>query len=383
MENRNNELEHMENSVDFIGNFSKAQWSRLLEDAEMVTEFIFSVIDYKGDAVVETKQGCPEWREPDALDDLCKNCRTCRAMEAARAAIQGETVVYTCGRDLTYIAVPIIYSDRYIGSVISGGIPEVSQDKVSALSHLVETWVRQMVEQEDSKKEMNRLDHLKKHLGNLRETARKQEWISQERSDMADSGQILPELMLGMLVTISNFAILEDAQATEEIVGKFSSVMRYYVDAPEMVPMKTEFEQMQAYVDVLEAQYAGRVRFRLSCYQPAESLRIPSLSIFPYLFYIVSKGIQSSNFEGIIYISADYWNSSYHIILQMESRDKHYKYHLDHIEKMNQKEEKHLDQQISSTRKRLKYAFGEQCVVEMKSNMIDIVIPPGADGEER
>lgn len=338
-----------------------------------ITDYTLSIIDYKGTILESTgvkNEDCKRRREEG--DEECASCQVNVALEAAGAAVRQKPKIFVCDKGYYHFVVPIIVDDRYFGAITGGMVKE--KDHMEDVISLVEMFLSEIMAKENDPR-LRESVQLKKHLEDLRRYCDRQEESTQRMKNLLLRGKILPDMLLDMLVMVSNFAILENAKQTETTIENLASVLRYYTQSDrDIVDLKTEFEQIKTYVDVLDKQYDGRVCFRIHCDPMVGNYRIPSLGLFTYLNYVISNGIRNTHFQGVVYISADMWKGDCHISFQMESSNENYQYDMRSLVDMEIRNSQMLEQQLSNTRQRFEDLYGEGCHIEIRSNMIDIEI---------
>ena len=236
--------------------------------------------------------------------------------------------------------------------------------------------MKEMGEKETLREQISTLERQEKHLSDMRKSnAYLKEKIEKKEQERLKAG-LYPQFLLNFLVTISNYAILENASQTEEVIADLASVLRYYVDEDlEEVSVKQELSQIEKYLKTLKKQYDNRFDYIINCEEEAQWEKIPVLTIFPFVEYIINAGILPGHFKGKFYMDAEIDDGRLVIRMQLQSTD----YLLTGGGMTGGKEyivdESLLMEQIVNTEKRLLHVYEGDCHVVIHPDMIRLDMP--------
>lgn len=396
--------------VSLFSLFGKEKLYSLQEKLAKATGLSFFVIDYKGEAVTNHIIQNDFCKGRKKNEPFCSECTMIFAMAAAKAAILNKPYIFSCEKNLLSIAVPVIVNNQYLGALIGGqvrckdvdddklvkemadhhfesednyayqDIPVMPYERLKAISELAYFLINEMAGKENGKIRIAELEHKEVHLKDLRRknsiqsnTIKKLE-IENMRMDLPS------HFLINMFVTASNFAVLENASQTEEIMTDSVSILRYYLErGKDNIELKKELYYIEKFLGIIKKQYMNRFNYRIQCEESLEKQEIPSMSLFPFLEYIVNFGILSRSFKGNLFIDAERGEETYLISMQMKNE-------LTETKIRNHEstifEEADLKEQIRNAQKRLNYKFEEECGFTVQNDYITIEIPlVDVDGE--
>jgi len=328
--------------ISIVGLFGEKRLGELQEKLAEATDFSFSIIDYRGGEIV------PPHFHRDYADYLRKHgedqsCQLSSAFAAAKAAITNLPYIYLCQCGLVKAAIPIIVHEQYLGAIICGyircndpdetdpatGEPVIHKDfqaddtkeysedlkkipsypagKIAGIAGLVFYLMQEMSAKEEYIIRMDKDEHNQVHLKELRkknkeltEAIRTLEWDNEKKD-------IYPQALINMLVTVSNFAILEDANKTANVIESLSSILRYYLGhGRETVSLNKEMVQMEKYLEVIREQYENRLKVVVERKGITKDQKVPKLALFSLLNYLLSYTVPSSDYRGTLTARAEY-----------------------------------------------------------------------------
>lgn len=386
--------------------FDKKELEHLLEKMIEISEMSLFFMDVKGRIVVsKDKENCYcNVRKRKSV--ICQNCNQNLAVAAAKAAINNEPVIFCCSEKMVNMVLPIVVNNQYVGALAGGKIrceeenafpklfqekseqkswqewrmfmevPILSRKKIIAMSELFFLWIEGMGQKQDYQRQLSTLKRNKKHLNELRQSNAFLKDCLKRKEKQCLKAKLFPQILLNFFVTVSNYAILEDAFRTEEVIVDLASIFRYYLDENcEEVLIKQELEQIDKYLKTLKNQYEGRLDYIINCKENVEWKKIPILSIFPFVEYVLHDGILPGHFKGKLYLDVELIEGRLIFGIQLQSTE----YILSGEQKKNTREyfvdDALLLQQSIDTEKRLSVAYDGDCQIEIYPNMVKIDIP--------
>ncbi len=396
--------------ISIVGLFGEKRLGELQEKLSVATDFSFSIIDYRGGEIV------PPHFHRDYADYLRKHgedqsCQMSSAFAAAKAAITNLPYIYLCQCGLVKAAIPIIVHEQYLGAIICGyvrcsdpeatdpvtGEPIVHKDfqtddvknhddlekisaypaeKIAGIADLVFYLMQEMSAKEEYIIRMDKDEHNQIHLREIRkknkeltEVIRTLEWDNEKKD-------IYPQALINMLVTVSNFAILEDAHKTANVIESLSSILRYYLGhGRETVSLNKEMVQMEKYLEVIREQYEDRLKVAVERKGITKDQKIPKLTLFSFLNYLLSYSVPSSDYRGTLTVSAEYVKDRCIITLRFdrEGTEEQSEF-FQHLSDMFMDERDYLEQ-VSMTEKRLDRICKGDYHLSLQKNLITLDLP--------
>lgn len=403
-----------------LGVFDKKMLEDLLEKMSHSLGASFLVIDYRGQVVARRLMNQEYCEKRKTRYTGCAECEITSAFAAAKAAVKGEPALFCCPGGLMKMALPIAVNHQYVGAVIGGPvrsedsaecssspekkeeeatpdalalcekIPRLSSEKLKAFSEIFYLLLREMGE---PKLAGEQLATMKRQETHLKEMRRSNQFLKQRLEEMEQNNlkaKLLPQFLMNLFSVISNFSVLENASKTEQVISELASVFRYYVDdARELIPVRKELEQVNRYLSVLKAQYEGQMDYRIKCESGAAAKKIPALSLFPFVCYVINGGLLSSHAKRKFYITGEMEkNETGHreageerivYIIQKNGGDEAGAAREEEKYSPFYKNDDFFLEQMENAKKRLQFLFGEDCEVEISPGFVKIKLP----GEKR
>ena len=404
MENRNKE-------VSLIGIFGTETIEILQKKIADATGFSVSTIDYRGERVVP---GC---FQKDFLrhrlhkaDDTTS--RMTVALSSARAAITNLPYIFEGEDGLVKAALPIVINDQYLGAMICGYVhcpdkdytdpstgerlihndnlvagkmedqdslehmPVFTAEKIGNLTDLIYYMISQMCQKENYVLKLGISEHNKVHLWDLRKKNRELKRKLKETKLISMKNNIQPQVLLNMLVTLSSFAIIENAQKTQELIEVYTSFLRYYIEfGRDYVPLEQELYQIRKYLEVLKEKYSERITVQLNSSKEDSTQLMPKLILFPLLEYMINFGILNRNYRGIIHIDTEYTEDRCVVTMQFEHTSKYLKSVGYLNESGNVLDERAYLEQLNLLEQRVAYEYPENYKLSIDPDLIILNIP--------
>ncbi|MFW6238747.1 MAG: sensor histidine kinase [Halanaerobiales bacterium] len=96
--------------------------------------------------------------------------------------------------------------------------------------------------------------------------------------------QVNPHFLYNTLNTISQVAILEDADRTGELIKKVARLLRYNLKQSDaFVPVKDEIENLKIYCHIMEVRYEDKITYDIKYDKTLDEYQIPCMVIQPLL----------------------------------------------------------------------------------------------------
>ena len=404
IENRNKE-------VSLIGIFGTETIENLQKKIANATGFSVSTIDYRGERVV------PEYYQKDFLryrsdkaDDTIT--RMTEALSSARAAITNFPYIFEGEDGLVKAALPIVVNEQYLGAMICGyvlcsntdyrnpstgerlihdenpggskakrmdptaGMSVFSAEKISDVTELIYFMINQMCQKENYVLKLGLSEHNKVHLWDLRKKNRELKRKLKESKLISMKNNIQPQVLLNMLVTLSSFAIIENAEKTQGLIEVYTSFLRYYIEfGRDYVPLEQELCQIIKYLDVLKEKYKERITVELNLSKEDSTQLMPKLILFPLIEYMINFGILNRTYRGVIHIDTEYTEDRCVVTMQFEHTGKYLK-NVGYLnESGNVFDERSYLEQLNLLEQRVAYEYPENYKLSIDPDLIILNIP--------
>lgn len=389
-----------EREVSLHGIFGIDTLELLTSKLSKATEFSFTVIDYRGQNITDgivINPYCKQYKN----NRECMECQMTAAFAAAKAAIKCCPYYFTCPVGLCSIAVPIIVNEQYLGALVGGRVRCLEEEnglsdedpynklRTDALFQEVPVFPREKIEAIGDLMFLMLKEIGEKETYNLKLISRTQNesrineiisWNDSLQAELKQSklkhlrSQIHPQFLLNMFTTAANFAVLEDAHKTEEILVDFSSLIRYYLDeSRELIMIEEEMKQVEKYLSTLRSKYEGKFNYHLKINESMRAVKFPVLVIFPLIGYVINYGVFPVSFKGTLYLDVEQKGDQGLITMQMENQNRSDLSYLPMPGFIM--DEKLIREQLDNTRKRLSYVYGESAVLDLKPDMVSLLFP--------
>jgi len=329
--------EFKEVEYDILKLFAKDEVEEIQKKIANVTGLAFVTVDYKGEPVTEKtdfSEFCKFVREdPNAR----KICMSSDAYGSIQAAVTKKTHIYICPCGLVEIAIPIVINGHYLGGFIGGQIncPDVPNDipslknvmkqdekilrdssklisktnKISykeliSISELVSLIITQMAKNKMLKIKENK--EIKENLETLKEKRKLTEikYNLKEVQLKIIRSQLQSHFLYNCLNSISNMAIIEEAEKTNEIVVKFSEYLRLaFENKKTSIKISEELQTVDDYLKIQKIRFGDKLDYKIILDDNLKNQKIPYYTIMPFVEDAVVYGIIPKIDKGTIEIN--------------------------------------------------------------------------------
>ena len=401
---RKRQSDTKERIPDILKIYKKEKLENFINKMMEVSDMLLFFIDYKGEIIVSGDAIYEYGSDKKYQFIFFKKCYDTLAIAATKAAIKNKPFLFYCPKKIVNLTIPIVIDGHYMGALAGGmircdeenafpifsqenenedwkenekhlkNIPILPYKKIMAWSELLFSFLEEMKEKEECRLQLLKKERYKKHLEEIRRNNILLKEDIEKKEQERLKAKLLPQLLLNFFVTASNYAVLENAVQTEEVIVDLSSVFRYYMDDSfEEIAVKQELEQIDKYLKTLQNQYDGRFHFIINCKEDAKWAKIPVLSIFPFVEYIINDGILPGHFKGKLYLDVELSNRYILVQIQLQSTD----YILGGFNRRREMtiDDTFLIEQIRNTEKRLFHIYDGDCQVIIHPDMVKIQMP--------
>lgn len=116
--------------------------------------------------------------------------------------------------------------------------------------------------------------------------------------------QIDPHFLFNTLNAISNMALFENAEKTMELTNNLAGIFRYRLEFKDSVLLSDEFRFVSQYLSIQKARFADRLDYEILLDDSVSSVRVPPLSVQPFVENSVKHGVERKESGGKVVVSA-------------------------------------------------------------------------------
>lgn len=401
------DLEDSEKKFDIVSLFGKGVLDSIQEKISKATGLAFVTVDYKGEPVTKMTSFTTFCQAVRESENAKRKCMSSDAYGAIQAAVTCKTNVYFCPCGLLEVAIPIIVKGQYLGGFIGGQIrcndaPEIgvanlrnlmphtedymqdermkqlfydiqdmSYDKFLSIADLVSVIINQLGEKEMS-------DYIqKKYIGQEIERLNSKKKLVELENNLKNAelkalkSQLSPHFLYNCLSSISNLAVIENAEKTNEMTVLFAEFLRYNLKNTErMLHILDEMKNIENYLHIQKIRLGERLQYLISIDDKMENQKIPYHIILPFVENSILYGIVPKTQGGTIKINIEYYKNDVVITVSddgMGMSDEKLSEIYEPIENMY--EGNSIGIGIMNTRNRLISCFGKEYDVVVESEV--------------
>lgn len=394
--------------------------SQLIHISEMINiERLQTIQDYFSKAtdlglITIDAVGKPVTKQ-SGFSDFCKmlrrderygrKCEQCDALGGMRAAASGKPFFYLCHAGAIDLSVPIIVDGKYLGAIMAGQTKATEElGEQMALERILDednTWRedKALLRAHENLRKITpeRLFAAGKTLYYFADYIVEQEYINAKDREIAEKNlrlteegrlrteleknakeielksltyQMNPHFLFNILNTIGRLAYLEHAEKTEEIVYAFSDMFRYILkkDNVNEVRLKDEINHVENYLKLHKIRLGDRLHYKIDVAERFFDISCPFMVVQPVVENSVKYVVEAGEHGGHITVSAEQSGVNQIAIRIKDDGDGIPR---DTIKKILSSEGlKRRDTTcigLSNINNRLKYLYGDQFEMEIKS----------------
>lgn len=128
--------------------------------------------------------------------------------------------------------------------------------------------------------------------------------------------QLQPHFLFNTLNLISS-TMYQDVDKADSIITRLGDLLRYSLASEQRpwVAFKQEMQAMNSYLEIAQLRFGDRIKINVEIESAVESVKIPSMLLQPLLENAIKYGIEPSDEEGEISISAKLVDNKLHIMM--------------------------------------------------------------------
>lgn len=330
-------------------------------------------------------------------EEGCKRCKNCDAEGGFKSMYLKKPTIYTCHVGLTDLSAPIIVNDNFLGSMLCGQVT-IKENNSKILVNLKKISIELNLPYDDlllTLKEVNSLEYEKIQaaadflyqftnliaemgMANiiqfelLEETKERMKFqqLATDTKIKSLHAQINPHFLFNTLNTIASMALIEDAPNTQELIYALSDILRYNLKNSEnMVALSTEITNIEKYLFIQTSRYSDRIKYELNIPSKIMNCRIPVMTLQPILENAIIHGLEPKKEGGKLNIVAKFLFDKYIIIEVSDNGIGMSAERLQYITSNTNSSSKNVGLGIQNVEDRLKYYFGPEFGLSIKSQL--------------
>lgn len=402
---RGENCEKQEKPFDILSLYGKDALETIQEKISKATGLAFVTVDYKGEPVTKMTSFTSFCQEVRQSEDAKRKCMSSDAYGAIQAAVTCKTNVYFCPCGLLEVAIPIIINGQYLGGFIGGQIrcnntpkegvanlgnlmchskdykkdknmkqlfdeiQEMSYEKFLNIADLVSLIITQLGEKEMSHYMQKKYIHQEIESLNARKKLIELENNLRIAELKALKSQFSPHFLYNCLSSISNLAVIENAERTNEMTVMFAEFLRYNLkNTGRALSIAEEIKNIELYLKIQKIRLGERLQYDIHMENHMENQKIPCHVILPFVENSILYGIVPKEQGGKIKIFIGYAQKDVLISISDDGVGMNGKKLTQIYSAMvNDAQENAIGISISNTRDRLITAFGKEYDVIIKS----------------
>lgn len=297
-------------------------------------------VDYLGNPIVKYSnftEHCLAVRKLPGCLDYCMHSDAHGGLESAK---KGEPAIYVCHAGLVDLAVPIMVKGKYIGAILAGQvrIPEeemktlpigapgkitnyyndaeitklrnkttfTTLDRVRAAGRLLFYLTNYLVDRQLMTVMQRELHDTNLELMEEVKQRSEAEAALKESELRAIQAQINPHFFFNVLNTIGLLAMGEGATKTQEMIYRFSDLLRYTLGKSQndFVTLKEELEHTKNYLYIQKVRHGDRLRYDFDVDEELYNIMCPFMTVQPFVENAIKYAVEPSKDGAHIDITA-------------------------------------------------------------------------------
>ena len=372
------------------------------------------IVDYKGNPVLEYSNFTDFCTNIRKIPECYEHCMRSDADGGIESVRTGKPAIYVCHGGLVDMAVPIMAKGNYIGAILAGQVQipkeEMAKLPMGSPGKLTNLYGRQDLARMRSQVTMTTLERVQAAADLLftianylverqlivvmqRELNEANMELMEEinrRSDMESAlqkanlkalqAQINPHFFFNVLNTIGRLAMIEGANQTQDMVYRFSDLLRYTMrrDENDFVTLQEEIHHVRNYLHIQKVRQGDRLTYDFDISKELKTVLCPFMSIQPFVENAIKYAVEARENGAHISVSAHLSGND----VEIHVIDNGVGIASERIDKLLD-EERHIESKkgmgigIRNTNKRLKYYYGPDYGVTFNKNITsgtDVII---------
>lgn len=372
------------------------------------------IVDYKGNPVLEYSNFTDFCTNIRKIPECYEHCMRSDADGGIESVRTGKPAIYVCHGGLVDMAMPIMAKGNYIGAILAGQVQipkeEMAKLPMGSPGKLTNLYGRQDLARMRSQVTMTTLERVQATADLLftianylverqlivvmqRELNEANMELMEEinrRSDMESAlqranlkalqAQINPHFFFNVLNTIGRLAMIEGANQTQDMVYRFSDLLRYTMrrDENDFVTLQEEIRHVRNYLHIQKVRQGDRLTYDFDISKELKTVLCPFMSIQPFVENAIKYAVEARENGAHISVSAHLSGND----VEIHVIDNGVGIASERIDELLD-EERHIESKkgmgigIRNTNKRLKYYYGPDYGVTFNKNITsgtDVII---------
>jgi two-component system LytT family sensor kinase len=353
------------------------------------------IVDYEGNPVLKYSNFTDFCINIRKIPECYEHCMRSDADGGIESVRTGKPAIYVCHGGLVDMAVPIMAKGNYIGAILAGQVripkEEMARLPMGSPGKLTNLYGRQDLARMRSRVTMTTLDRVQAAADLLftianylverqlvvvmqRELNEANMELMEEinrRSNMESAlqkanlkalqAQINPHFFFNVLNTIGRLAMIEGASQTQDMVYRFSDLLRYTMRREEndFVTLQEEIRHVRNYLHIQKVRQGDRLTYDFDISEDLKTVLCPFMSIQPFVENAIKYAVEARENGAHIRVTAHPVGSD----VEIHVIDNGVGISGERIDELLD-EDQHIESQkgmgigIRNTNKRLKYYYG-------------------------
>lgn len=301
------------------------------------TNLAIIIVDYQGMPITKYSNftaHCQYMRKCKECQELCFDSDAISGVKAIR---KSAPYIFTCYSGLTDMAIPIIFEDHILGSILAGQVrvkdhtygenvlegkdgvkaflqeakrkelfektPILSKKEVERASKMIHVFCNYIVEMAVSKSAQRQLVEKNRELKEEMKERVEMEKILRQSEVKILKSQVNPHFLFNILNNIKNLSLIEKAPKTTEMVFTFTDMLRYTMGASEeFMTIGDEIDYAISYMKIQKMRFGDNLTYEVSLDENLLDVPCPFLIIQPLVANAIDHGIFHKKVSGHISI---------------------------------------------------------------------------------
>lgn len=314
--------------------FGKQSLEEIQQKIAKATGLGLVTVDYRGEPVTEFTYFtgfCRCMREQEKTSQVCKSSDAFGSMQAV---VTQKSFIYVCPCGLMEIAIPIVVKNHYLGGFLGGqvrcldvpedirrfshiiplpadvnlnhrhqelfdAVPVYSYAHFVNITDLISLIITQLCEKELQRRLQT--NHMSGEIHELEEKKRTLELeLELKKLELANlNAQLNPYFLINTLNSVSNLAVIENAEKTNEMILLFAEYLKQNSESsPNSSLLSEELYRVECYLKMQKIRYGSLLNYTVTMAEKLKLHRVPGQILLPFVEQAVYYGM-SSKAEGI------------------------------------------------------------------------------------
>ena len=291
-----------------------------------ITRLAIIIVDYQGKPITNYSNFTPHCQYMRNAERCRELCFESDAVAGTKASRKSAPHIFTCYSGLVDMAIPIVFQDRMLGSILAGQVrvknhgykenvlenkdevgdildlaerkrlfqetPILTKEEVEKASKMIHVFCNYIVEIAVSKSAQRQLTEKNQELKKEMDEKLEMEKILREAEVKILKAQVNPHFFFNILNNIKNLSMIENAPRTTEMVFTFTDMLRYTMGvSKKFVTIGDEIDYARSYLQIQKMRFGENLTYDLEVDESLLGIPCPYLIIQPLVANSIDHGI--------------------------------------------------------------------------------------------